>query len=168
MRPQRFYLFFHCLHVGFLPFSCRVLFVFQIFDLDRPACRLFKFQPAWSNHPFGRQHVEISSTWSGRAECGLSTNPIRPNPWTSLSIMLYVFYNNHLFLLFYYFKFQLPTPTTHSLSFYFILFFIFKTILFLFSTTQPLLSISKTLSPSQSSIARAHLELRPRPRALKP
>ena len=46
VRPQRFYLFFHCLHVGFSPFSCRILFVFQIFDLDCPACRLFKFQPA--------------------------------------------------------------------------------------------------------------------------
>ena len=76
-----------------------------------------------------------------------------------------------IIIYFYYFtisSFNYPLPP-HTVSLFILFYFsFFKTILFLFSTTQPLLSISKTLSPSQSSIARAHLELRPRPRAPKP
>ena len=56
-----------------------------------------------------------------------------------------------IIIYFYYFtisSFNYPLPP-HTVSLFILFYFsFFKTILFLFSTTQPLLSISKTLNPS--------------------
>ena len=105
-KSQRLWLFFSPFSCQIFAISCWIFTFFQIFDPNRPARRLLKFQPAWSYHPLSWQQVGISSTQSGQVGCGLSTNPIRPDLWTGL-VSIVSFTWEWLALSFFFFCFHL-------------------------------------------------------------
>jgi len=73
----------------FSSFSHRISFIFQILTPTKSDHRSLMFQPIRIDHPLGWRRVQSLSTQSGWVRCGLSTNPIQPDPWTGLHRILH-------------------------------------------------------------------------------